>query len=87
MTLRCAVLVSGRGGNLRALAEAIEAGDCDAEITAVLSDRKRCPALDYAAARGVRIESVRPRAFEGRAGLAKYGTPVKIVTTCGSSRP
>jgi phosphoribosylglycinamide formyltransferase-1 len=53
MTVRLVVLVSGRGSNLRAIAEAIDAGRCDATIVAVVSDKPEAAALDFARERGV----------------------------------
>ena len=47
------VLVSGRGSNLRAILDAIDAGKCDASIVGVVSDRSSAVALDLAAGRGV----------------------------------
>lgn len=47
------VLVSGRGSNLRAICGAIDSGTCAASIVAVLSDRKRAAALEYAQGRGI----------------------------------
>lgn len=47
------VLVSGTGSNLRAICSAIDAGACDANIVAVVSDRKSAAALDFAADRGI----------------------------------
>jgi len=43
---RIAVLASGRGSNLQAILAAIEAGQLDAEVVAVLSDKPEAPALD-----------------------------------------
>ena len=48
-----AVLVSGRGSNLRAICGAIDGGTCAATIVAVVSDRKGAAALEYAAGRGI----------------------------------
>ena len=42
---RLAVLASGRGSNLQAILDAIEAGQLDAEVVGVFSDRTRAPAL------------------------------------------
>jgi phosphoribosylglycinamide formyltransferase-1 len=55
------VLVSGRGSNLRAICDAIDAGTCDASIVAVISDRKNAAALDFADDRGIptRVVSLR----------------------------
>lgn len=47
------VLVSGRGSNLRAIFEAIDAGACTVTIVGVVSDRKKAGALDLAAGRDV----------------------------------
>lgn len=42
---RLAVLASGRGSNLQAIVDAIEAGTLDAELVGVFSDRPRAAAL------------------------------------------
>ena len=43
---RLAILVSGRGSNLQALIDAIDAGTLDARIVGVFSDKLAAPALD-----------------------------------------
>ena len=43
-TLRVAVLASGRGSNLQAIIDAIEAGAVHAKIVAVISNKKEAPA-------------------------------------------
>ncbi len=43
--LRLGVLVSGRGANLQAIIDAIEAGDVNAEIAVVISNKPGIPAL------------------------------------------
>jgi phosphoribosylglycinamide formyltransferase-1 len=48
-----AVLVSGRGSNLRAICAAIDAGTCDVNLVAVVSDRKGTAALQFAEDRGI----------------------------------
>ena len=65
--MRVAVLASGRGSNLRALARAVDAGACAIEIVAVLGDRPDCEALAFGAARGARTAVVRPRDHADRA--------------------
>ncbi len=45
MTARIAVLASGRGSNLQAILQAIEAGTLEAEVVGVFSDRPAAPAL------------------------------------------
>lgn len=48
-TKRLVVLVSGSGTNLQAIIDAIQAGDLDAEIALVVSNRRDAYALDRAA--------------------------------------
>jgi formyltetrahydrofolate-dependent phosphoribosylglycinamide formyltransferase len=60
------VLASGRGSNLRALAEAIDAGRCHARIVAVLGDRPSAPALDYARERSIATDVVKPKDYSDR---------------------
>ncbi len=61
------VLVSGRGSNLRALLEAIEAGRCRARVVAVISDRESAPALELARARSIPAVVVKPKDHPDRA--------------------
>jgi phosphoribosylglycinamide formyltransferase-1 len=65
--LRLCVLVSGRGSNLRALAEAIDRGRCAAQIVSVIADREDAAALSFAQERGVKTALVRPKQFAERA--------------------
>ena len=71
MTLKLAVLISGRGTNLAALARAIEARTCDAQIELVVSDRADAPGLAWAQARGLRSAVVRMRDYADRAAWDK----------------
>lgn len=48
-----AVLISGRGSNLRAIAEAIDRGQLRAAIAVVMSNRPDAPGLEFARARGI----------------------------------
>lgn len=61
MTLQVAVLISGTGSNLRALLEAIDTGECDARVTAVLSDRDTAAGLQLARERRIPTRCVRLR--------------------------
>lgn len=45
MTIRIAVLASGRGSNLQAILDAIASGTLDAEVVGVFSDKPGCEAL------------------------------------------
>jgi formyltetrahydrofolate-dependent phosphoribosylglycinamide formyltransferase len=80
---RVAVLISGRGSNMRALVEAARAPDYPAEIALVLSNRAAAPGLAWAAAEGVPTAVVDHREFAGDRGafeatmeaeLARAGT-------------
>jgi len=51
--MKTAVLVSGRGTNLRAICSAIDRGTCSAQVVGVISDRQSAAALDYAKERGI----------------------------------
>lgn len=64
--MKIAVLVSGTGSNLRAIASAIEAGTCAVEIALVASDKEGAPALAFAAEREIPTAVVSPKAYESR---------------------
>jgi phosphoribosylglycinamide formyltransferase-1 len=61
-----AVLVSGRGSNLRALLAAIERGSCHARVIAVISDRPSAQALELARERGIPDYVVSPKQHADR---------------------
>jgi phosphoribosylglycinamide formyltransferase-1 len=50
---RVAIIISGRGSNMRALTEAAKAQDYPAEIAAVLSNRPAAAGLEFATAAGI----------------------------------
>lgn len=62
-TVRVAVMISGRGSNMTALADAIDAGRVPgAELVVVLSDKRAAGGLALASARGIEALAVeRPR--------------------------
>ena len=60
------VLVSGRGTNLRALLGTQAAGWLPVAFRAVVSNRPGAPALDHAARRGIRAETVDHTAYPDR---------------------
>ncbi len=64
--LRVAVLASGRGSNLQALIDAIEAGQVQARIVAVISNKKEAVALERARKHGIKDLFVDPKPFAGR---------------------
>jgi phosphoribosylglycinamide formyltransferase-1 len=53
MSRRLGILLSGRGSNFVAIADAIAAGKLDAEIAVVLSNREDAPGLERARERGI----------------------------------
>lgn len=65
--LPVAVLVSGRGTNLRAIVDAIDEGRCDARIVGVVADREKSDALHWARDRGFATDVVRPLSYVDRA--------------------
>jgi phosphoribosylglycinamide formyltransferase-1 len=64
--LRLAVLISGRGTNLAAIARAIDEGRCDAQIASVVSDRPGAQGLTFAADRGIRTAVVKLKDYASR---------------------
>lgn len=64
--LRVAVLASGRGSNLQAVIDAIEAGEVQARIVAVISNKKEAQALERARKHGLTDLFVDPKPFTGR---------------------
>jgi phosphoribosylglycinamide formyltransferase-1 len=64
--LRVAVLASGRGSNLQAVIDAIEAGQVQAQIVAVISNKKDAVALERARKHRLADIFVDPKPFAGR---------------------
>ena len=64
--LRVAILASGRGSNLQAVIDAIEAGHVQAQIVAVVSNKKDAVALERARKHGIKDLFVDPKPFVGR---------------------
>jgi len=64
--LRVAVLASGRGSNLQAIIDAIEAGQLQARVVAVISNKKEAVALERARKHGAPDIFVDPKPFAGR---------------------
>ena len=64
MGIRIAVLASGRGSNLLAILESINAGAIDGEIAVVLSDKAEAKALEHGKNAGIPAFYVNPKAYE-----------------------
>jgi phosphoribosylglycinamide formyltransferase 1 len=60
------VLISGRGSNLQALIDAIEAGSLRARIAVVISNRDGAPGVDRARAAGIETLTLSHREFADR---------------------
>lgn len=60
------VLASGRGSNLQALIDAVEAGTLDARIVVVISNKQDAMALERARKHGVAAVFLDPKPFAGR---------------------
>jgi len=88
---RIAVLVSGAGSNMVALADAIDRGEVEARIAVVVSDVADAPALARATERGIATSVVpfdradRP-AWESRLADAVAGHDVDAVVLAGFMR-
>jgi phosphoribosylaminoimidazolecarboxamide formyltransferase / IMP cyclohydrolase len=67
VSARLVVLASGAGSTLQAVLDAVAAGELEAEVVAVGSDRPGCPALDRAEAAGVPTFTLALRDFADRA--------------------
>lgn len=63
MSIKLAVLVSGRGSNLRAILDAIASRQLDASVEVVIANRKNVGALDVAREHGVPAVVVESRAL------------------------
>lgn len=64
--LRLAVLASGRGSNFLAIQKAIEAGQVNARVCILVSDKEQAPALQKAGEAGIETFFVDPKQYENR---------------------
>jgi len=67
--LKTAILISGRGSNMRALIEACRTPDADAEIALILANNPDAGGLAYAAAAGIPAAVVDHRTYPDRAAF------------------
>lgn len=74
--LRVGVLASGRGSNLRALAEAAGAGRIPAAVVVLVTDRPAAPALDVAREHRIEAVVVDPRQHPSREAHEKAALAV-----------
>ena len=64
MKKRLGILLSGRGSNFLAIADAVAAGRLDAEIAVVISNRPEAPGIEAAAARGLNARVLASRGLD-----------------------
>jgi len=90
--VRTAVLISGRGSNMRALIQAADHEDFPAEIALVASDRPQAPGLEAARAAGVAVRALDARLFadkpefEAAMTAALAAAEVEIICLAGFMR-
>lgn len=90
--LRIGVLVSGRGSNLQAIIDAVQAGWLPVEICVVISDKREAYALERARRADIPAVVIERGSFESRAAfeeavlgtLANYG--VELIALAGFMR-
>ena len=69
---RLGVLLSGRGSNFVAIADAIDSGRLNAEIAVVISNRESAPGLEIARKRGLDTHSMAENGFVLEDELERY---------------
>lgn len=69
--MKIAVLISGRGSNLKALIEAAQQKDYPAEIACVISNVPKAKGLDYAAASNIPALTINHRDYGNREAFEK----------------
>ncbi|MGA2563798.1 MAG: formyltransferase family protein, partial [Steroidobacteraceae bacterium] len=80
--LRLAVLLSGRGSNMLAIARSCREGLIGAQLSAVISDRPDAPGIAAARALGLRTSVIDARQYPGRAAFEDALDAA--VTYCGA---
>jgi phosphoribosylglycinamide formyltransferase-1 len=66
MSVKTAVLASGRGSNFKSILDEISAGRCDAQIVVLISNNPGAPAINVAKKSGIPIEIVDKKDFKSR---------------------
>jgi phosphoribosylglycinamide formyltransferase 1 len=90
--VRTAILISGRGSNMKALIAAAQTSDFPAEIALVLSDRSQAAGLEAAREAGVLAEAVDWRRFSGKPAFEAEldrrlrGAEVELICLAGFMR-
>jgi len=84
--LRLAVLISGQGTNMLAIARACGAGQISAEVSAVISDQPTAAGLQRARELGVATSIVDAAAFRTRDGFNRAGFEAALVAAIDASQ-
>lgn len=82
--LKLGVLGSGKGSNFRAISEAIERGEIDAEVVIVISDVEDAGILQLARHRGIRAEYVAPGRFRTKLEPEAEARMVELLREAGA---
>jgi phosphoribosylglycinamide formyltransferase 1 len=85
--LRLAVLISGRGSNMVAIARACEQGRIGARITGVISDHVEAGGIDRARQLGLVTTVVDLQSFRGPSGLDRRAFEAALAEAIDASTP
>jgi phosphoribosylglycinamide formyltransferase 1 len=66
MTVKVAVLASGRGSNFKAILGEIAAGRCDAKVALLITNNPDAPAIQIAKSAGIPVEILDRKKFRSR---------------------
>ena len=83
---RIAVFVSGSGSNLQSILDAIDSGELNVEVSAVISDNPRAKALRRAESKNIPtfiIEKVKDRNAFGNKALELIGSELDLIVLAG----
>ena len=61
-----AVLASGRGSNFQAILDAIDAGECAADVKVLITDNPEAKAIDRAKSKNISVEVIDKKAIKDR---------------------
>lgn len=90
MTLKLGFLASGNGSSAEAIVDAIAAGLLDAEARLIVSNKKTCPAFEWAAGKGVATLAIPtisdPEAADAELATAMTAAGVELIVMSGYLR-
>lgn len=90
MTLQLGFLASGNGSSAEAIVDAIAAGRLDAEARLLVSNKKNCPAFEWATAKGVATLAIPtisdPEAADAALADAMAAQGVELIVMSGYLR-